>query len=107
MNTETQKVIQYVLTSGKPVGRWEAARAAGASQGNARNVFETMRCLVPAGVRLRNGNSEPEKLSRVDLKQIPLCCSECSHRKGNCDPTWRGATVPVDIDMFPPNQEGV
>lgn len=91
MNIETQNIIRYVLTSREPVSRWETARVAGASPGNARNVFQKMRCLVPAGVRLRNGNSEPEKLSRVDRDQIPLCCSGCSHRKGNCDPTWREA----------------
>lgn len=107
MNTEAQRIICHVLTSGEPVGRWRAARVAGASPRNARNVFTRMLCLVPAGKRLRNGNSEPEQLFRVDRNLIPACCRECSYDTGACDPKWRDTTASLGIEMTPQEDEAV
>lgn len=105
MTKETPDIIHYVLTSEKPVGRGEAARAARASLGNTRYVFESMRCLEPAGERLRKGNSKPEQLFRVDRNRIPASCSRCSYAAGDCDPKWRDTTVLLSTEVAPPEDE--
>lgn len=101
-----QVIIRYVLEHpDEPLGRWEVADKVGAGQNDAVYVFDTMRCLVPAGERPRKGKQQAQHLSRLDPEKIPANCEECTFNRsfGHCRAVRKGMTHLPFPDDVPPD----